>query len=87
MFGKQSQCTPGTTIRHKGKAKNMLLETDYLQPGDSVSIDQYQTPIPGQLPHTYGKEKHTNQCNGDTLFIDHASRFIATLSPGQFASW
>ena len=47
-----------------------------LQPGDCVSLDQYESSIPGRLPHTYGKEKKDDQYNGGTLFIDHASSMV-----------
>ncbi|KAL7561485.1 hypothetical protein ACA910_010996 [Epithemia clementina (nom. ined.)] len=53
-----------------------MLKCGHLKPGDCVSMDQYQTPIPGHLPNTYGKELKSEQYNGGTLFVDHASRVI-----------
>ena len=45
-------------------------------PGQQVSCDQYISKTPGQLPHTYGKERPTQQYNGGTMFVDHASGYI-----------
>jgi hypothetical protein len=39
-------------------------------------MDQYLSPQPGRLPHTKGKESKTEQYNGGTIFVDHASIFI-----------
>jgi hypothetical protein len=47
-----------------------------LQPGECISIDQYISAQPGRLPHTKGKESKSDQYNGGTLFVDHASGYI-----------
>ena len=73
VLGKQTRCMPGTNSGALVKGKEMKLCHEHLKPGDCVSLDQYESSIPGCLPHTYGKEKKDNQYNGGTLFVDHAS--------------
>ena len=74
MLGKQMHCTPSTNSGALVKGKEMMLCCEHLQPGDS--LDQYESSIPGHLPHTYGKEKKDNQYNGGTLFVDHTSSMV-----------
>ena len=76
MLGKQTRRQPGTNTGALVKGKEMMLRREHLQPGDCVSLDQYESSIPGRLPHTYGKEKKDDQYNGGTLFIDHASSMV-----------
>ena len=76
MLGKQTHRRPGTNTGVLVKGKEMMLRRDHLQPGDCVSLDQYESSIPGCLPHTYGKEKKDDQYNGGTLFIDHSSSMV-----------
>ena len=76
MLGKQMRRQPGTNTGALVKGKEMMLRREHLQPGDCVSLDQYESSIPGRLPHTYGKEKKDDQYNGGTLFIDHASSMV-----------
>ena len=76
MLGKQTRRRPGTNTGALVKGQEMMLRRDHLQPGDCVSLDQYESSIPGHLPHTYGKEKKDNQYNGGTLFINHASSMV-----------
>ena len=52
----------------------MIICKEYLQPGDMVSLDQYQTP--GRLPNIAKKEHMNNHFHGGTLMIDHATGFI-----------
>ena len=44
-----------------------------LQPGDCVSIDQYESSVRGRRMETRGKERTSHQYCGGTLFYDHAS--------------
>ena len=76
MLGKQTRHQPGTNTGALVKGKEMMLRREHLQPGDCVSLDQYESSIPGHLPRTYGKEKKDDQYNGGTLFIGHASSMV-----------
>ena len=73
MLGKQARRTPTISIGHQLPNKDLLLKTNHLRPGDCVSLDQYQSSIPGRLEHTYGKEKKEERYTGGTIFVDHAS--------------
>jgi hypothetical protein len=41
-----------------------------------VSIDQYISALPGQLPHTKGKESKNDRYHGGTIFMDQASQYV-----------
>ena len=73
MLGKQARRTPTLSIGHQLLNKDLLLKTNHLRPGDCVSLDQYQSSIPGHLEHTYGKETKDERYTGGTIFVDHAS--------------
>ena len=76
MLSKQMHHTPGTNSGALVKGKEMMLRHEHLQPGNCVSLNQYESSIPGCLPHTYGKEKKGDQYYGGTLFVDHASSMV-----------
>ena len=76
MLGTQMHHMQGTNSGALVKGKEMMLCCEHLQPGDCVSLGQYESSIPGHLPHTYGKEKKDDQYNGRTLFVDHASSMV-----------
>jgi hypothetical protein len=74
QMGKGGRRTPPTKVTRDLK-KFILREGDLL-PGDAVSIDQYQSSVPGHLPNTKGKEALKDKYNGGTLFYDHATGHI-----------
>jgi transposase InsO family protein len=51
--------------------KPHTLKSNHLTPGNCVSADHYFSPVPGCLPHTFGKERVRYMCG--SLFVDHAS--------------
>jgi hypothetical protein len=51
--------------------KPHTLKSNHLTPGDCVSADHYISPVPGCLPHTFGKECVGYTCG--SLFVDHTS--------------
>jgi hypothetical protein len=52
------------------------LTRNKLEPGQTVSIDQYMSATHGRLAHTKGKEAKSKKYTGGTLFIDHATQYI-----------
>jgi hypothetical protein len=54
----------------------MQIRSESLQPGDCVSIDQYQSSFPGRLSNTKGKEPKKNQYTGGTIYVDSASGMV-----------
>ena len=54
-----------------------LLKVSDLQPGDRVSIDQYESSVRGRLATTRGKESFGHKYYaGGTIFCDHASGYV-----------
>ena len=45
----------------------------HLQPGDMVSVDQYQVTVRGCLTKSFGKTAEKSLYSGGTIFYDHAS--------------
>jgi hypothetical protein len=56
--------------------EDAVLRAGDLLPGDKVSIDQYISALPGQLPHTKGKESKKDRYHGGTIFMDHSSQYF-----------
>ena len=54
----------------------MSIRREDLNPGDCISMDQYQARVPGRLPSTYGKEPPNKQYSGGTIFVDHSSGYV-----------
>ena len=73
-FAKQTRRNPSTKSISRPPA--MILRRDDLQPGRTVSMDQYISKTPGRLPHTFGKERVENKYVGGTIFVDHASGYV-----------
>ena len=77
QLSKQRRTSPGTKPFSSGsKSPDKVLSTGHLQPGDAVSVDQYQSSTPGRLPTTFGKELPRDQFQGGTIFVDHASSYV-----------
>jgi len=54
----------------------MDLRRNDLTVGQTVSMDQYISTTPGNLPHTKGEESSALKYTGGTLFVDHCSKFM-----------
>jgi hypothetical protein len=63
-----------TTIDRKDKESNLSKEK--LKPGELVHVDQFESPVRGRLPNTYGKEKAHERYGGGTIYIDAASDLV-----------
>jgi hypothetical protein len=76
QMAKQSRRNPEVKVGIPVPEKEMSLRRGKLLPGEMVSIDQYESTLPGRLPHTKGKEPKKDKYNGGTLFVDHATAYI-----------
>jgi hypothetical protein len=76
QMAKQNRRSPGVTVGTPVSEKEMSLRRGKLNPGEMVSIDQYESALPGRLPHTKGKEPKRTKYTGGTLFVDHATAHI-----------
>jgi hypothetical protein len=70
LFAKASTRSSAGMAPHLSP-KTLKLKTNHLAPGDCVSADHYFSPVPGRLPHTFGRERMGYMCG--SLFVDHAS--------------
>lgn len=76
LYGKQQRTSEGTDTVHPIPSQEMALQRGDLQPGDCISMDQYESTVRGRLPHTAGREPWFHRYVGGTLFVDHASGFV-----------
>jgi Reverse transcriptase (RNA-dependent DNA polymerase) len=76
QLARKTRTGAGVSTEYKDPDKEFRLKIDDLEPGNTVSMDQYQSPERGRLPNTYGKEKEEAKYGGGTIFIDHASTKI-----------
>ena len=74
-MGKQTVRKPKNTS--VGRPNLMVLKRSNLNPGDTVSMDQYVAgKTLGRLPHMKGKEPKNSKYTGGTIFTDHSSHFV-----------
>ena len=73
QFGKQCRRPSGakTSIRHQDKY--MEIKKGDLFPGDKVSVDHYQSAVPGRDYKSRGSPPPQEMLNGGSIFVDHAS--------------
>jgi hypothetical protein len=76
QLAKQPRTGAGMSRSIPVPGKRGGLATDKLQPGQTVSIDQYMSSSHGRLAHTKGKESKSKKFTGGTLFADHATLYI-----------
>ncbi len=70
LYAKASKRSPDN-LAPRPSSKKQVLKQDHLKPGDCISVDHYFSPIIGQIPHTFGKERSGYTCG--SLFVDYAS--------------
>ena len=71
---KQKAVSRDPAPRGKGSSKKFRIRKEDLDPGQRVSIDQYQSTTPGRRLGSKGKEK--KKFCGGTLFYDHGTTYI-----------
>ena len=71
MSAQQGPQKTGCKIRGEFKP----IDADDLAPGDCVSSDQLESPVPGMIPVWKGKPSRKGY-KAATIFVDHASRFL-----------
>jgi hypothetical protein len=70
LYAKASAHAP-SNLPPRQSQKKKTLKINILTPGSCISADHYFSPIPGRLPHSFGKEKIGYSCG--SLFVDHVS--------------
>ena len=76
LAGKAKCIGLGSNSKTPNAEHHDVIKKDDLQPGDTVSTDQYECRIKGRLPYTKGKEDPKKMFSGGTLFVDHATGYI-----------
>ena len=61
------------TPTHQRLSNVHKLKEGHLQPGNCISLDQYELSTHGRLPDTKGKEAMSDRFCGGTIVVDHAS--------------
>jgi len=77
QFAKAHRRTPDSQKTTNVREHDMAIRKNDLNPGDCVSIDQYICKVPGRPRYGYGKGKAETKYNGGTIFVDHASGYVA----------
>ena len=72
-FGKGMKRPPDTSVTKPDTEKEMELKKGDLFPGQRVSVDHYQSKVPGRLYNSRGATAHMHMFHGGAIFMDHAS--------------
>ena len=75
QLSKQTRRTPAASVRRGGHTNPRPIRKQ-LQPAELISLDNYDSPVLGRLPHTRGKEAEQDKVKCGTIFVDHATQFI-----------
>ena len=65
----------------------MELKKNNLVPGKQVSMDHFQSAIPGRLYNSKGRTGAKDVFHGDCIFMDHASRYIQVWHQVKISSY
>jgi hypothetical protein len=76
QYAKQKRRPTSTAVKRSIPERQGGLKDGILEPGQTVSVDLYQSTILGRLPLTKGREPEDEKFAGGTIFYDIASRFI-----------
>ena len=76
QFGKASRRTTKTQTIFKDKYKEMGLKNDDLVSGQRVSVDQFQSDLPGGLYNSKWRTDAKDIFHGGYIFVNHASGYI-----------
>jgi hypothetical protein len=77
-------CLLSKASRRSNHAKTAINNPDAAQaltrkslvPGDTVSVDQYESRLRGRLSTSFGKEPEHDKYGGGTIFIDHYTHYV-----------
>ena len=75
QLSKQTRRTTEAYTRRGRHPKRIRKE---LNPGDMISLDNYDSPVLGRLGHTRGKEADCDKVKCGSMFVDHCTGFMFT---------
>ena len=76
QLAKAKRRPSGATHSRKDPDRTHGLTQGHTTPGELVFHDHYESSVRGRLPHTRGREKHSLQYCGGSIFVDAASGLI-----------
>jgi hypothetical protein len=78
-FGKATKRPTQVDVTRAISDKEMELKKENLLPGQRVSVDHYQSAVPGRLYSSRGgsSQSDQNQFHGGAIFVDHATGKVA----------
>jgi hypothetical protein len=78
-FGKATKRPTKVDVTRAISDKEMELKKEDLLPGQRVSVDHYQSAVPGRLYSSRGRSSQNdqNQFHGGAIFVDHVTGKIA----------
>ena len=76
QFGKACHHPNQTKKEVKNPSKEMELKKNDLHPGQKVSVDHFQSALPGRLYSSRGRMDSKDMYHGGSIFVDHASGYI-----------
>ena len=78
-YGKaMHRATESTTTIPKSE-KEMELKQGDLIPGQRISVDHYQSAVPGRFYSSRGSTTASNKFHGGAIFVDHASGHVSLV--------
>jgi len=75
-YGKATKRPTATGTNIPNPDKEMNLKQNHLQPGQCVSVDHYQSAVPGRLYTSKGGTDPRHMFHGGAIFVDHASGYL-----------
>ena len=76
QFAGQCKRPTGATVTKQVAEKEMEIKKGDLLPGTRVSMDHYQSALPGRLYTSRGGTRATDMYHGGTVYVDHASGYV-----------
>jgi hypothetical protein len=76
QYGKGRRRPSQSEITKPVPSKEGSLKTEDLFPGQTVSVDHFQSSAKGRLYESFGKTSEDKMYSGGSIFVDHATGYI-----------
>ena len=86
QFGKYSLRPTKTQTFVMYKSKEMELNNNDLVPGQRVSVDHFQSALPGRFYNSKGRTDSKDMFHGGCIFLDHAFGYIQVWHQVTFSA-
>jgi len=85
-FGKATRRPTKNATTTSTPTKEMELKKNDLLPGQRVSVDHYQSAVPGRLYTSKGSTDEKDMFHGGAIYVDHASGYVILRHQVSFGS-